>query len=416
MPAKDTGTTSIADTSMITIRPQDSTLWYKYKGIWKSTKSSGGGGTGIDTTAWHKGGDSSLTNNIIGTKANRSLYFILNGTKYARLDSGAQQLEFSSNNFASIAAFLGLSASGLGIAYLGHKVSSPILNSDTAIFFPPDTISSPNNGLDTIGNSKYFIAGKNGHFYMHPNGSIWDRILGMSDTTSTITTVSSLAAALSNYPTTSSVNISLGLKMNLNDSIAGGYYPYSTNPKGYGTGTITGVTAGTNLTGGGTSGNVTLNADTTTGSTKLATQGYVSRSAYTQPSTTTNNYDTVPLMVFGAGSGAAGDTAAFSTTALYGSVYNSGVDTFIVSKMVVGLQGSSPSVTVNVYYGSTLNSGGTALVSGGTSCTNTTTGTVVTSFTNTKIAPNNFIWVQTTSITTKPTYFTLTLIGYKKHV
>ena len=77
VPAKDTGTTSIADTSMITIRPQDSTLWYKYKGIWKSTKSSGTGGTGIDTTAWHKGGDSSLTNNIIGTKANRSLYFIL---------------------------------------------------------------------------------------------------------------------------------------------------------------------------------------------------------------------------------------------------------------------------------------------------------------------------------------------------
>lgn len=46
-----------------------------------------------------------------------------------------------------------------------------------------------------------------------------------------------------------------------------------------GTGTITGVTAGLDLTGGGTSGTVTLNADTTTGSTKLATQGYVLRNA-----------------------------------------------------------------------------------------------------------------------------------------
>jgi hypothetical protein len=46
-----------------------------------------------------------------------------------------------------------------------------------------------------------------------------------------------------------------------------------------GVGTITGVTAGLNLTGGGTTGTVTLNADTTTGTTKLATQGFVTRNA-----------------------------------------------------------------------------------------------------------------------------------------
>ena len=95
-------------------------------------------------------------------------------------------------------------------------------------------------------------------------------------------------------------------------SIAGGYYPYSSNPRNYitlnslsatknsntsifsynsttgaynldttkiGVGTITGVTAGIDLTGGGTSGSVTLNADTTTGSTKLATQGFVTRNS-----------------------------------------------------------------------------------------------------------------------------------------
>ena len=99
--------------------------------------------------------------------------------------------------------------------------------------------------------------------------------------------------------------------LNASDSsIAGGYYPYYSNPKNYITlnslsatrntnssiftynsstgsynldttkvGTITGVTAGIDLTGGGTSGSVTLNADTTTGSTKLATQGFVTRNS-----------------------------------------------------------------------------------------------------------------------------------------
>lgn len=59
------------------------------------------------------------------------------------------------------------------------------------------------------------------------------------------------------------------------DSIPSGYYPYSSNPKGYGT--ILSVIAGTDLTGGGSFGNIALNADTTTGSTKLATQGFVTR-------------------------------------------------------------------------------------------------------------------------------------------
>jgi hypothetical protein len=44
-----------------------------------------------------------------------------------------------------------------------------------------------------------------------------------------------------------------------------------------GIGDITGVTAGTNITGGGASGSVTVNADTATGTTKLATQGFVAR-------------------------------------------------------------------------------------------------------------------------------------------
>ncbi len=44
-----------------------------------------------------------------------------------------------------------------------------------------------------------------------------------------------------------------------------------------GIGDITGVTAGINMTGGGTTGTVTVNADTTDGNTKLATQGDITR-------------------------------------------------------------------------------------------------------------------------------------------
>ena len=56
---------------------------------------------------------------------------------------------------------------------------------------------------------------------------------------------------------------------------------YNLDTTRIGVGTITGVTAGTNMTGGGTSGTVTVNADTTTGATKLATQGYVTRNTPT---------------------------------------------------------------------------------------------------------------------------------------
>ena len=52
-----------------------------------------------------------------------------------------------------------------------------------------------------------------------------------------------------------------GFSFNTNGTI--NFAPGQTFPGGTGTGTITGVTAGTALTGGGTTGNVTLNLDTT---------------------------------------------------------------------------------------------------------------------------------------------------------
>jgi hypothetical protein len=128
--------------------------------------------------------------------------------------------------------------------------------------------------------------------------------------------------------------------------------------------------------------------------------------------------DTVPLAVFGAGSGAAGDTAAFSTSAVYGSFYNAGSDTLIITQMRAGVLGTSPSITTEVYWNDSLNitTGATILVSGGTSVTGTIGATNVTSFTNNKIPPNVWVFVRTSVVATKPTYFTLTLLGYKKRI
>ena len=60
---------------------------------------------------------------------------------------------------------------------------------------------------------------------------------------------------------TSSAPAETGFFINANGTIH--FAPGQTFPGGTGTGTITGVTAGTGLTGGGTSGHVTLNVDTT---------------------------------------------------------------------------------------------------------------------------------------------------------
>jgi hypothetical protein len=129
-------------------------------------------------------------------------------------------------------------------------------------------------------------------------------------------------------------------------------------------------------------------------------------------------FDTVPLAVFGAGSGAAGDTLAFSTSAVYGSFYNAGSDTLIITQMRAGVLGTSPSITTEVYWNDSLNitAGATILVSGGTSVTGTIGATNVTSFTDNKIPPNVWVFVRTSAVATKPTYFTLTLLGYKKRI
>jgi hypothetical protein len=123
--------------------------------------------------------------------------------------------------------------------------------------------------------------------------------------------------------------------------------------------------------------------------------------------------DTIPLAVFNVGSAAAGDTTAFSTSTLAGSFYLDGTDTMFITSYRVALQGTSASITPEVWFNDSLNitAGGTRLATG-SAITNLTTGTSVTATTN-KIPPANFVFVRFSAVTTKPTYFTLTLFGYR---
>lgn len=125
--------------------------------------------------------------------------------------------------------------------------------------------------------------------------------------------------------------------------------------------------------------------------------------------------DTIPQFVFGGGSGINNDTLWVDNTATYGDVYNDGSNAVKVTKINFILRGSSPTLTVTIKYGPTLNSGGTELVTGGTVVTNTTTGQNVTVLTNATIPTGNYVWCSSPTVTvgSKPTYLSVTVIGTK---
>jgi len=102
-----------------------------------------------------------------------------------------------------------------------------------------------------------------------------------------------------------------------------------------------------------------------------------------------------PIATFGGGSGAAGDTTIFTTDAIYGSFYNAGTDSIVVTS--IDTVQRSGSVTTTVYYNTSINTSGATTVTAGST-----------------IPPARHVWVQTTAITTKPTYYSVTLNGYRK--
>jgi len=105
-----------------------------------------------------------------------------------------------------------------------------------------------------------------------------------------------------------------------------------------------------------------------------------------------------------------------TATGFYGSFYNGGSDTLVVTEMRAVLQGSSPSVTVDVQWHATFNSGSaTDLNTTAPTITSTTTGDSDTSFDNSQIPPGVWVWMETPTINTAATYISVTLCGYRKN-
>lgn len=128
--------------------------------------------------------------------------------------------------------------------------------------------------------------------------------------------------------------------------------------------------------------------------------------------------DTTALISFGGGGANAGDTASFTTSTIYGAVFTGLSDTLTITRMMIGLKGTSPNVTVRIYWNDSLGvtAGATALTASGTAATDIYTGTSVTSFANTKIPPGNWVWCTTSVVTAKPSFMSVTLIGTKNRV
>jgi hypothetical protein len=59
--------------------------------------------------------------------------------------------------------------------------------------------------------------------------------------------------------------------------------------------------------------------------------------------------------------------------------------------------GSTPSVTFSIRYGTDVSATGTEVVTGGITCTNTTTGVSTTSFDNATVPLDNFVWLTTSA-------------------
>jgi hypothetical protein len=61
------------------------------------------------------------------------------------------------------------------------------------------------------------------------------------------------------------------------------------------------------------------------------------------------------------------------------------------------VMGTTPSVTFSIRYGTDISAAGTEVVTGGITCTNTTTGVSTTIFNNATVPLDNFVWLTTSA-------------------
>lgn len=130
--------------------------------------------------------------------------------------------------------------------------------------------------------------------------------------------------------------------------------------------------------------------------------------------------DTIPLFVFGLGSGHSTDTALFNNGRLAGAFYNSGSDTLYVTELRGVLVEGTGTETIDVQVSWHANMRDVSAVDLNTSAltiNNMTTGTSDVSFNNNGIPPGQWVWcvLSGASSGNKPTALMLTMTGYRRN-
>jgi hypothetical protein len=130
------------------------------------------------------------------------------------------------------------------------------------------------------------------------------------------------------------------------------------------------------------------------------------------------NIDTIPIFIFGLGSGISADTVVFNNNAISGAFYNAGADTLHITSIRGVLAEGSGTETVGVqisWHGTFKSGSATNLNSAAYTITSITTGDEDTSFTNNEIPPNVWVWctISAVSAGNKPSLLSLTMSGYK---
>ncbi len=146
-----------------------------------------------------------------------------------------------------------------------------------------------------------------------------------------------------------------------------------------------------------------------------------------RPDLRTYDSDTTALFIFGAGAGGLEtDTALFTTSNIYGSFFNAGSDTLIVTNLrAVMIAGTTPlgtdTLSIHVYWNDTINvTTGASVVKLNTDplpINSVTTGTTDTSFNNSAIPPNVWVFCKSPGVVTgrKPKALIVQLTGFKRN-
>lgn len=130
--------------------------------------------------------------------------------------------------------------------------------------------------------------------------------------------------------------------------------------------------------------------------------------------------DTVPIFVFGLGSGQSGDTAVFNDNAIAGAFWHNESDTLVITSLMgVLAEGTgTETIAVQVSWDDNFKDGTpTNLNTSAYTITSITSGDEDTAFDNAEIPPNKWVWctISGTSAGNRPSMLVLTLSGYYKN-